>query len=80
MKTTFDLPEPLLRDVQALAKQRGTTSKSLVEQALRRLIEEQQGKTFSLPDLSVDGDGLRPEFKDASWETIRDAAYGSPGQ
>ncbi|SOD72305.1 VapB protein of antitoxin of type II toxin-antitoxin system [Jatrophihabitans sp. GAS493] len=78
MKTTFDLPEPLLREVQELAKQRGTTSKSLVEQALRRLIEDQARKPFVLPDLSVGGEGLQPEFRDAPWDVIRDAAYGVP--
>ena len=30
----------------------------------------------SLRDASVDGNGLRPEFRDASWAEIRDAAYG----
>jgi predicted transcriptional regulator len=40
LKTTFDIPEPLLRDVQKLARERNTTTESLVEQALRKLLAE----------------------------------------
>ena len=29
-----------------------------------------------LRDASVDGNGLRPEFRAASWAEIRNAAYG----
>lgn len=77
MKTTFDIPEPLLRNVQRLAKERGTTTKSLVEQALTRLLEQAQaGEQFQLVDRSIAGNGLQVEFAEASWDRIRDVAYG----
>jgi hypothetical protein len=77
MKTSLDLPEPLLRDVQALAKKRGTTTKSLVEQALIRILAEAEStKPYELPDLSAPG-GLTPEFANAPWERIRDEIYGT---
>ena len=77
MKTTFDIPEPLLRDVKDLARARRTTTKSLVEQALRQLLEGQtSSQVFRLVDVSVAGDGLRAEFEGAGWDAIRDAAYG----
>ena len=80
MKTTFDLPEPLLREVQKLARERHTTTKSLVEQALARLLDEAaQSKPYELPDASVGGNGLRPEFRNAPWETFRDAIYEGRG-
>ena len=74
MKTTFDIPEGLLRDVQALARRRGTTSKSLVEQALRRLLDD-SSTTFVLRDATVTGDGLTVEFADKPWEHMRDTIY-----
>lgn len=78
MKTTFDIPEPLLRDVKNLARARRTTTKSLVEQALRQLLDEQTSShAFRLIDVSVAGDGLRAEFEGSGWDAVRDAAYGS---
>lgn len=78
MKTSFDIPEPLLREVQRIAKNRNTTTKSLVEQALRTLLEQDaESSGYALPDRAVMGKGLQPGFEDASWELIRDTAYGS---
>jgi hypothetical protein len=80
MKTTFDLPEPLLRDVQKLAKERHTTTKSLVEQALARLLDDAaSAKPYVMPDASYGSGGLSVEFRDAPWETIRDEIYGDRG-
>jgi hypothetical protein len=77
VKTTFDIPEPLLRDVQQLARERHTTTKSLVEQALLRLLDEHASSTtFVLGDGSVSGEGLNPEFADVNWAVLRDTAYG----
>jgi hypothetical protein len=78
MKTSFDISEPLLREVKELAKQRGTTTKSLVEQALIKLLAEAEvARPYRLPDLSVPG-GMTPEFHNASWEQIRDEIYPVP--
>ena len=81
MKTSFDISQPLLLEVKALAKERGVTTRSLVEQALMKLLDEARQPTgFTLPDLSVPG-GLTPEFANASWEVIRDEIYPTlPGQ
>lgn len=77
MKTTFDIPEPLLRRVQELARERKSTTKSLVEEALRALVDRSEAAAgYSLPDRAVAGDGLNPEFEGAAWETVREAAYG----
>lgn len=81
MKTTFDIPEPLLRDVQALARERRTTTKSLVEQALRKLLDaEHETEPFVLRDASFKGGGgLTPEFENATWDEIRDEIYRGHG-
>jgi hypothetical protein len=76
MKTSFDLPEPLLRDVKALAKKRGTTTKSVVEQALIRILEEdERAKPYVLPDLSVDH-GPPLELDKLTPGQLREVAYG----
>jgi hypothetical protein len=68
MKTTFDLPEPLVKEVKQLARERGTTSRALVQQALRRLIDEAKASSgFHLEDVSVTG-----------WASMNPAARGVP--
>lgn len=79
MKTSFDISEPLLREVKQLAKQRGTTTKSLVEQALIKLLAEAEASTsFTLRDASFGTGGMTVEFAQASWEQIRDEIYPVP--
>ena len=58
MKTTFDLPESLVREVKRIAKVRGTTARDIVQQALTKAVEESdQQEPFVLKDLSVSGWG-----------------------
>jgi hypothetical protein len=81
MKTCFDISEPLLREVKQLAKQRGTTTKSLVEQALIKLLAEAQAEAptnFRLRDVSFGTGGMTAEFANAGWERIRDEIYPVP--
>lgn len=76
MKTSFDISQPLLLEVKALAKERGVTTRSLVEQALMKLLDEaRQPTTFTLPDLSFGEGGFTVEFEHATWEQIRDEIY-----
>ncbi|HJQ42411.1 MAG TPA: type II toxin-antitoxin system VapB family antitoxin [Jatrophihabitantaceae bacterium] len=78
MKTTFDIPEPLLREVQRIARRRGTTTKSLVEHALRQYLDAVIAQeSFHLRDASAVGSGLSDEFRDAPWSAVRAAAYGT---
>lgn len=63
MKTTFDLPEGLVRDVKRLARERGTTAREIVQQALVRVVEENEAiEQFTLNDLSVQGWSSRTEL------------------
>jgi len=80
MKTTVELSDPLLERAKRLASERGSTLRDLIEIGLRRVLEDEQAsKPFELRDLRVKGQGLQPEFQDASWEQIREAAYGERG-
>jgi hypothetical protein len=81
MKTTIDLPEPLLQDARRMADRQGTTLKALVEAGLRRVLAERRGggAAFRLRDARFRGEGLQPEAANRSWESIRDAIYEGRG-
>jgi hypothetical protein len=81
MKTTIDLPDSLLEEARRVAAARSTTVRALVEAGLRREVRERsRAARFRLRDASFGGAGLRPELADASWETIRELAYGGPAR
>lgn len=77
MKTTVDLPDALVREAQEVARAEGITFRTLVENGLRIVLERRRaGSRYRLPDASVDGNGLRPDLRDAGWDDIRGAIYG----
>jgi hypothetical protein len=79
MKTTVNLPEELLREAQQVARQEGTTLRSLIETGLREALKQRRSPArFELTDASVDGSGLQPEFRGASWDTLRNTIYDTP--
>jgi hypothetical protein len=77
MKTTVDIATPILREAQRVAARDGTTLRSLVEEGLRRVLAEKKKRKspFRLRLATFGGHGLRPEFRDASWDEIRDMSY-----
>jgi hypothetical protein len=80
MKTTVQIPDPLLRRAKAIAREEGTTLAALVEEGLRRAVDERARKrvTFTLKECAVGGKGLNPEYE-GSWERVREAAYEGRG-
>ena len=77
MKTTVELPDELLREVQRLARAEGTTMRSLMEEGLREVIARHLAAgRFTLRDASVPGEGVSSQFADATWAQLREAAYG----
>lgn len=81
-KTTVDIPANLLSEAKEVAAREGTTLRELVEAGLRVVIDRRGrrgGARFELRDASVGGSGLRPEFRGAGWEEIRDATYAGRG-
>ena len=78
MRTTVELPDELLLEVQRIAREQHRTMRSVMEEALRSTIAKYQGaQVFKLPDASVGGNGLQPEFREAGWDELRAAAYGN---
>jgi hypothetical protein len=81
MKTTLEIADPLLEQARKIAARDGETLRSLVEQGLRKVVAERNAKSkpFKLRDGSVRGEGLQPEFQNASWDQIRDLIYEGRG-
>ncbi len=78
MKTTIEISDSLLEEAKSIAAREGTTVRALVESGLRHTVAERRAQytAFKLRDAAFDGDGIAPELRGASWERIRDLAYG----
>jgi len=81
MKTTIEIPDPLLAEAKRLAEERGTTLRALVEEGLRRSVDEsrRRSKRFRLRPAAFGGSGLQPGVSEGSWERIRDLVYEGRG-
>lgn len=80
MKTTIEISDDLMKQAKKLAARRNSTLRAVIERAIRTALkEEQRAEKFKLPDRSVDGKGLQPEFEHRPWSDIRDAAYKGRG-
>lgn len=76
MKTTVEISDDLLKRSQLVAKREGTTLRAVLEEGLRlalKLRQTRQETEFRFPTFGKGG--LNQEFRDAPWESIRDAIY-----
>jgi hypothetical protein len=80
MKTTINIADDLFERIQQTAKEEDTTFRALTEQGLRLVLKERRSKPRKLPPLvTVRGRGLSDEFKDSTWEELRDEIYRGHG-
>lgn len=81
MKTTVEIPDSLLEQARRLAAKEGSTVKALIEEGLRRVLEERQRSAggFQLRKVTFGGEGLQSDFAEASWDSMRDAIYNGHG-
>lgn len=79
MRTTIDLSDALLTRAKRLARQRGTTVRALVEEGLRKVLDEQQPGAYRMPDASFGRGGLVDGLDAGDWERIRELAYEGRG-
>jgi hypothetical protein len=80
LKTTIEIADDLFERAQDIARKEKTTFRSLAEQGLRLVLKEKQASPRRLPPLvTVGGKGLTNEFKNASWNRIRDELYRERG-
>ena len=78
MKTTIEIADALLAEARAEAQRRGTSMRSLIEEGLRRLLDERpKAAEYELRDLSVGGNGFRPEYLSGGHDAFLEAAYGA---
>jgi len=80
MKTTIDIADPLLNRAKQVAADEGITLRELVEDGLRRVIEDREKRPpFRLRRASFRGNGLQPGQTEGSWEQVRDLIYEGRG-
>ena len=76
MKTTIELPDALLGQARRYAGARNMTMKALIEQGLRKIMAEEKNEPkFKLRDCSVGGNGMTPEYQNATWEQKLEMIY-----
>jgi hypothetical protein len=81
-KTTIEIADPLLRRAKRLAARRGTTLRSVVEDALRAaLAAAETGEPREIVRThTFGGRGLKPGLSWGEWATIRSLAYEGRGE
>jgi len=80
MKTTVDIPDPLLAEARRAAEREGTTLRALVEAGLRRVLADAKSPNeFQLRDARFEGEGLQPGVSSGEWEGVRAAIYEGRG-
>lgn len=80
MKTTIEISDALLSEARRVAGREGSTVRALVEEGLRRTIEERKKtRSFRTRRATFRGKGLQLQAAGASWETVRDLVYQGRG-
>lgn len=81
VKTTVDIDDDLLRRAKIRAASEDRTLRSVLEDALRMLLanEEPPHPRYRMPDRRVHGRGLSPEFEGRGWEGLAELAYEDRG-
>ncbi len=79
MKTTVDIASNILTQAKDLAREEETTLRQLVQEGLELVIRQHTARRTRVRPVTFGGKGLSPEFRDADWSKIRDAAYRGRG-
>lgn len=80
MKTTVDIHDSLLLRAKRHARENGTTLRSVIEEGLRRTLDEPKGrKPYRWPDLSVGSPDDPWPLDEYTWPELRDIIYGDRG-
>lgn len=78
MTFTLDIDPKLWAKAETTATSGGTTMRELVEEGLRRVLDERaHAENHSMEDFATGGHGLDGSFQHGGWATIRDSIYGN---
>jgi hypothetical protein len=81
MKTTIEIADALLRDIQELARTEQVTLRALTEEGLRHVLAARRRRPkYRFRPVVFQGDGLRPEFEGGGWDQLRSAIYEGRGE
>ena len=81
MKTTVEISDALLDEAKRVAALESSTLRELIEEGLRRSIDERKRKKrkgFRLRRASYRGKGLQPGVS-SEWDRLREAVYEGHG-
>lgn len=78
MRTSFDLPDGLLKKAKSVARERGIPVRDLVILGLTQVLTDQK-PPYRLPDLAFEGDGLVDGLEPCDWDEITRRAYDGRG-
>ncbi len=77
MKTTVEVPDLLFERAKRLAKRTGRPMRALIEEGLRRVLEDEKPPArYRLPDRSVGEPGAPNPLEAMDWATLRSEIYG----
>lgn len=81
MKTSVEIPDTLFEKAKQIAAREKTTLRALIEDGLRRVVDErrEESGSFRLRDASFEGEGLQAKVGEGSWERIREMIYEGQG-
>ena len=80
VKTTIEISDDLFARTQRLARKEKTTLRALTEAGLRLVLQDKQVKATKWKWKPIThGGGFTAEFKNASWDKIRDEIYRGRG-
>lgn len=81
MKTTIDIPDPLMQQAKRVSARKGITLKQMVEAGLRFVLNREQEKPvhFKLKKYPFKGHGLVAGLTEGDWGEIRKRAYEGRG-
>ncbi len=81
MKTTIEIADDLFERAKGFARKEKTTFRALAEQGLRLVLKEKSARPaqWKWKPVTFKGGGLTDEFKNGSWEKIRDEIYKGHG-
>lgn len=77
MKTTVEIADGLLARARRHARKTNSTVRALIEEGLRRVLDEKPGSGgYKIPDRSVGRAGEPDPLERMSWGELRDEIYG----